>query len=297
MTKYIYLDESIINQEWFKHPPTVQVFLYLLFNASEEEHEEQGQMLQRGQVLVSRSKLARDLGLTERQVRTALSKLTKSWSATNTKSWSMTKAATKAATNTKTIITICDYDSYKGEKLVGDQGSDQGSDQHKKLVGDQEKELKKANLNVVEKKEETVDIPAGKITPSYQIITDYFNNAVSNCNVPKIRNINEARKKSIKARLGEYDIETILNVIDKVVASDFLNGSSNTGFTASFDWIFKPSNFIKILEGNYDNRDRERNVQDDFRNNRNLCAAVKAVNRIDEEASNATKFDNDTDIW
>ena len=36
--------------------------------------------------------------------------------------------------------------------------------------------------------------------------------------------------------------------------SDFLSGRAKS-FKAGFDWIFKPANLQKILEGNYDNRD------------------------------------------
>ena len=38
-------------------------------------------------------------------------------------------------------------------------------------------------------------------------------------------------------------------------ASDFLKGYNKYGWKATFDWVFKNSeNWIKILEGNYDNR-------------------------------------------
>lgn len=36
--------------------------------------------------------------------------------------------------------------------------------------------------------------------------------------------------------------------------SDFLNGKNNTGWTASIDWLLKPANFVKVLEGNYVNK-------------------------------------------
>ena len=76
--------------------------------------------------------------------------------------------------------------------------------------------------------------------------------------LPKIISIDKARKATVKARLKEYSFDDIITVFKKVEQSDFLTGRISTDkqrpFKASFDWIMKPSNFIKILEGNYDNR-------------------------------------------
>ena len=76
--------------------------------------------------------------------------------------------------------------------------------------------------------------------------------------LPKIIDLNAARKTAIRARLKEYSFDDIITVFQKAEKSDFLTGKvSNQGsrpFKASFDWLMKPSNFIKVLEGNYDNR-------------------------------------------
>lgn len=76
--------------------------------------------------------------------------------------------------------------------------------------------------------------------------------------LPKIISIDKSRKATVKARLKEYSFDDIITVFKKVEQSDFLTGRISANkqrpFKASFDWIMKPSNFIKILEGNYDNR-------------------------------------------
>jgi len=40
----------------------------------------------------------------------------------------------------------------------------------------------------------------------------------------------------------------------RVEASDFLAGRTKEQARFGIDWITKPGNFVKILEGNYDNR-------------------------------------------
>jgi len=71
-------------------------------------------------------------------------------------------------------------------------------------------------------------------------------------NLPKIETINVERKKHIKARISEFSKEKFASAIIKTKQSDYLQGKVNK-WKASFDWIINPSNFIKVIEGNYDN--------------------------------------------
>lgn len=71
--------------------------------------------------------------------------------------------------------------------------------------------------------------------------------------LPKVSKLTDNREKTIKARLKEYSMQDIIKVFEKTEQSDFLKGKNGT-FKASFDWLMKPANFIKVLEGNYDNR-------------------------------------------
>ena len=65
------------------------------------------------------------------------------------------------------------------------------------------------------------------------------------------------RAKLLNARLKEYSESEVLQMIEEVSASSFLKGlKSSNGWSATFDWCIKPSNFIKILEGNYKDKDQ-----------------------------------------
>ena len=72
--------------------------------------------------------------------------------------------------------------------------------------------------------------------------------------LPKVTKITDARKKLINARLKEYSIEEIETAFKEAEASDFLTGRNGKWGGANFDWIMKPSNILKILEGNYKNK-------------------------------------------
>ena len=67
---------------------------------------------------------------------------------------------------------------------------------------------------------------------------------------PSVRSLSDARKKSIKARLKTYTIDDFRKVFENAEASSFLKGVDG-GWKASFDWLIKEANMLKVLEGNY----------------------------------------------
>ena len=69
---------------------------------------------------------------------------------------------------------------------------------------------------------------------------------------PAVIKLTETRKRAIKARLKDYGLDEIKRAFSLAEQSDFLKGSS--GWQASFDWLMKPANMTKVLEGNYTNR-------------------------------------------
>lgn len=85
-------------------------------------------------------------------------------------------------------------------------------------------------------------------------VAEYFNEQMQGKQVKKIAKLNKERISRILARTKEYGKEAVAQVIVKTANSNFLNGDNNRGFLASFDWIFRPNNFTKIYEGNYDDR-------------------------------------------
>jgi hypothetical protein len=67
---------------------------------------------------------------------------------------------------------------------------------------------------------------------------------------PSVRSLSDARKKAIKARLKSYTMDDFRTVFENAEASSFLKGTDG-GWKASFDWLIKEANMLKVLEGNY----------------------------------------------
>ena len=78
----------------------------------------------------------------------------------------------------------------------------------------------------------------------------------------QIRSIkkNSARGKSLNARFSEYGLNEIVSAIKSINHSDFLKGKNDKGWTITFDWLMKPNNFEKVLEGNYLNKGAVKNA-------------------------------------
>lgn len=83
----------------------------------------------------------------------------------------------------------------------------------------------------------------------YQGIMRVFNQVCTS--LPAIQKMTDERKRRVKAWGASAEEAAIL--FERVQASDFLSGRVKD-FTANFDWIIKPANRQKILEGQYDNK-------------------------------------------
>lgn len=86
-----------------------------------------------------------------------------------------------------------------------------------------------------------------------QQIVDLFHSICKS--FPSVRSLSDARKKAIKARLKTYTIDDFRKVFENAEASSFLKGVDG-GWKASFDWLIKEANMLKVLEGNYADKPR-----------------------------------------
>ena len=73
-------------------------------------------------------------------------------------------------------------------------------------------------------------------------------------NLPSAKKYTEKRKSSIKARVEEYGIDTVMENLKKMDSLPFfIENKKNKAGWYDMDWVFNPNNFIKVIEGKYDN--------------------------------------------
>lgn len=88
----------------------------------------------------------------------------------------------------------------------------------------------------------------------YQLIADMYNDTC--VSFPKLKTLSEKRKRAIKARLRVYTVDDFKTLFEKAEASSFLKGSNSRNWSATFDWLIMDGNMAKVLEGNYDNKQK-----------------------------------------
>lgn len=69
---------------------------------------------------------------------------------------------------------------------------------------------------------------------------------------PRVTAMSKSRSRAVKARMRTYTAEQFRTVFGKAENSAFLRGDNQRKWSADFDWMMKESNFVKILDGNYD---------------------------------------------
>lgn len=92
-------------------------------------------------------------------------------------------------------------------------------------------------------------------------IAELFN---STCvSLAKIKLLSKSRMSQVEARLKELKqtpetyVSFLQDLFARIERSDFLTnrgGLNRNNWRATFDWIFAPRNFLKVIEGNYDNK-------------------------------------------
>jgi len=87
--------------------------------------------------------------------------------------------------------------------------------------------------------------------------------------------------KMLRARIKDYGIGSVLEAVEIVRASDFLMGKVKD-FQITFDWFVKPNNFLNIVNGKYDNRDREQ----DTRRGREMKETYGTIERWADQYAN-----------
>ena len=98
---YIKLFRKFTKWEWYSDINTKTLFLHLLLTANHEDKKWRGIVVEKGQVIVGRTKLSKDLHLSERQIRTSLEHL------------KSTNEITTKTTNKFTIVTLVNWEKYQ----------------------------------------------------------------------------------------------------------------------------------------------------------------------------------------
>lgn len=278
---YILQPRIIDESKTSRFPPHVrEIWLYLLRRANHEDRVVHGTLIKRGQLKTSYRDILEDLSwyvgfrkesYKKHHCETAMKLLTRE------------QMITTAKTTRGMIVTICNYDYYQtpgnyetdSERFNETTRDRQSTDRiNKNDKNERMKEgTKEASASTPGKS------PAHHDNIDYQELINYFNTETKGVFGKVKYPINEQRKSSIRARIREHGNEAFRDMIARAAKSDFLKGENGRSWKAYFDWMIRPANYQKIIEGNYDNR-----TQKTERANTGGTARLQQLAREAEEA-------------
>lgn len=108
MARWIKIYDGLLEWEWHKRPEMISLFVHLLLMANTKDGRFEGHEVKRGQLVTSIQSLSETVGCSVRTIRTCLSHL------------EQTGEISRKTTNKFTILTICKYEDYQGDRQASD---------------------------------------------------------------------------------------------------------------------------------------------------------------------------------
>lgn len=104
------------------------------------------------------------------------------------------------------------------------------------------------NVSDPEPYEESIE----NTTKQFVVIAEQWNQ-LEKFGITPVRIIgpNTERGRMLRARIRQYGFESFKEIVEQISQSEFLQGKNERGWQVTFDWVVHPSNYSKVLEGNY----------------------------------------------
>ena len=118
-----------------------------------------------------------------------------------------------------------------------------------KELDNKEKEIEEENDLIVSK--DTI-----RQTDVQRIIDEW--NTLEEFGITPVKRMTPKREQAVKARIRQNHMDDILEAIENIRHSSFLQGQNKNGWMVTFDWFLKPGNFAKVFEGQYADKSTNR---------------------------------------
>lgn len=256
---HILIPRAIEDWEWFDDKTMFYVWIRIILMANWEEKRWHGETVEKGSFITSIGSLSNTLGISVRQARTCIGRLIDD------------KLIVIETTNKRTKITICNYESYQGYATNKRQANDK-QDVKKttttKVYDTSDTIVSSYPIqeSLFKDEERDTSVSPKKSEIDYGYVLKLWNISMKR-KIPKLKAVSDARKDKIQLRVAEMGgweeaKETIAECFRKMNDSDYCNGENENVWVATFDWFFSnEKNWLKVIEGNYDNRQRKSQLE------------------------------------
>lgn len=117
---------------------------------------------------------------------------------------------------------------------------------------------------------------------NFKLLVSYFNQETKGVFGKIVNPLSEKRKVMIRARIRQYGKKKFIEAIQIALKSSFLRGQNQKNWVMDFDWFIRPTNFEKIISGNYSD-DRLINHCKNGKMDNNEEAIKKALKDLNDE--------------
>lgn len=192
--------------------------------------------LNRGQICVSVRQLAGAWGMSKSAVDRFLGRLE-----TET-------MIEREAGHGKLVITICNYSKYQD---IGNDNRDTSGTPTGTRAGHERDIKEQGNKGTI------INGERDGARANCEIVVSRWNAMASAHKLSRCEKLSDKRARACHARLRDDGLDAICQAIEKIPQSSFLLGLSGDWNGANFDFLLRPDSITKILEGKYDDRQRQ----------------------------------------
>jgi hypothetical protein len=233
---WVKLHRKLKSWEWYHDTNCVRVWIHLLLSVNFETSRFEGQEVPPGSVVTGYPALAKECGLSVQQVRTVFSKL---------------KSTGEITVNTYPKFSIVSIDKWN-------EFQDDNRQVNSEATGLQQASnrppttSKEYNNEIKEEGNHNTCASAPTVQDDIQTAFDEWCQLSKQFSLPVPRAITKTRKTALASRLREEGLDGWRAMMEKVAASKFLTGQNQNGWRVDLDFVLKPQNLTKIMEGKYD---------------------------------------------
>lgn len=273
------LDKTI----WINSTPeqkTILITLLLMANHEPNQWEWKGKkyIVKSGEFITSLEKIVAKCGkgITTQNVRSALKRFEKLQFLTN------------ESTKQNRLIKIENWGLYQDEENQPNKAT------NKEVTNDQQRPNKEVTTNKNDKNDKNDKNIFNNLSNDklFVPLIEKWNELPDTISKISTLKKDTQRFKMLSQRVNEYGADKVLEAIEKIKQSPFLQGKNNRGWTITFEWFVRPNNFVKVLEGNYTDKQAAKGnfVKNKYIQPEDILTAEEKAERLKNDQSDTIEF-------
>lgn len=199
MAGFIKIYRQLEKWEWYTDSNTKSLFLHCLIRANHSDNKWRGIEIKKGSFVTSYGKLAKETGLSVREVRTSINRL------------KSTNEITHKTTSQYSVINVVKWANYQGYDKQSDIDNDTLND--KQATNERQASDKPSTTNKNEKNYKNKELPISTYSDSQKICEQYGASSLL-----------ELFEKEFKRPLSNIDIQKVIDWEEKVGTENVIDG-------------------------------------------------------------------------